>query len=161
MLDHGRIHQGHEKEIRDVSTFTAQHVGAARLWRDVTLTLRKHVGAARRSIWRDVTLTLRKNQPSRFKHVTSIICYLCFMQYAWRCAFLCVTFMYILYRIPGTHAKMEGTYQRSCHMCAERSKCQTGKTVKKCTTMYCRKCNVGLCIGQCFEVNHTKVNYSK
>jgi len=32
-------------------------------------------------------LTLRKNQPSRFKHVTSIICYLCFMQYAWRCAF--------------------------------------------------------------------------
>ena len=85
MLDHGRIHQGHEKEIRDVSTFTAQHVGAARrsIWRDVTLTLRKHVGAARR----DVTLTLRKNQPSRFKHVASIICYLCFMQYAWRCAF--------------------------------------------------------------------------
>ena len=84
MLDHGRIHQGHEKEIRDVSTFTAQHVGAARrsIWRDVTLTLRKHVGAARRSIWRDVTLTLRKNQPSRFKYVTSIICYLCFMQYA-------------------------------------------------------------------------------
>ena len=70
MLDHGRIHQGHEKEIRDVSTFTAQHVGAAR-----------------RSIWRDVTLTSWKNQPSRFKHVTSIICYLCFMQYAWRCAF--------------------------------------------------------------------------
>ena len=65
MLDHGRIHQGHEKEIRDVSTFTAQHIGAAR-----------------RSIWRDVTLTLRKNQPSRFKHVTSIMCYLCFMQYA-------------------------------------------------------------------------------
>ena len=65
MLDHGRIHQGHEKEIRGV-----------------TLTLRKHVGAARRSVWRDVTLTLRKNQPSRFKHVTSIICYICFMQYA-------------------------------------------------------------------------------
>ena len=107
MLDHGRNHQGHEKEIRDVRTFTSQHVGAARrsmwrdvtlilrkhvgaarrsIWRDVTLTSRKHVGAARRSIWRDVTLTLRKNQPSRFKHVTSIICYLCFRQYAWRCA---------------------------------------------------------------------------
>ena len=95
MLDHGRIHQGHEKEIRDVSTFTEQHVGAARrsIWRDVTLTLRKHVGAARRSIWRDVALTLWKNQPSRFKHVTSIICYLCFMQYAWRCAFFSSTFM--------------------------------------------------------------------
>ena len=57
MLDHGRIHQGHEKEIRDVSTFIAQHVGAAR-----------------QSIWRDVTLTLRKNQPSRFKHVIFASC---------------------------------------------------------------------------------------
>ena len=66
---------------------------------------------------------------------------------------------HFLYMIPGTHAKMEGTYQHSCHVCTERSKCQTGKTVKKCTTTYCRKCNVGLCIGQCFEVNHTKVNY--
>ena len=63
---------------------------------------------------------------------------------------------HFLYRIPVTHAKMEGTSQR-CHVCADRSKCQTGKTVKKCNTMYCRKCDVGLCIGQCFEVNHTKV----
>ena len=71
------------------SARSPRNVGAARrsIWRDVTLTLRKHVGAARRSIWRDVTLTLRKNQPSRFKHITSIICYLCFMQYAWRWAF--------------------------------------------------------------------------
>jgi len=29
MLDHGRIHQGHVREIRDVSTCTAQHVRAA------------------------------------------------------------------------------------------------------------------------------------
>jgi hypothetical protein len=47
---------------------------------------------------------------------------------------------------PATHAEMEG-------------KRQTGKTIKKCTTMYCRKCDVGLCIGQCFEVYHTKLNY--
>ena len=106
MLDHGRIHQGHEKEIRDVSTFTAQHVDAARrsIWRDVTLTLRKHVGAARRSVWRDVTLTLRKNQPSRFKHVTSIICYLCFMQYAWRCVF----FKLILFSWPAETSRLFG-----------------------------------------------------
>ena len=26
-----------------------------------------------------------KKKPTRFKHVTSIICYLCFTQYAWRC----------------------------------------------------------------------------
>ena len=66
---------------------------------------------------------------------------------------------HFLYRIPATHAKMEGTSQRSCRACAEKSKHQTGKTIKKCTTVYWRKCNVGLCIGQCFEVYHTKLNY--
>ena len=66
---------------------------------------------------------------------------------------------HFLYRIPATHARVEGTSQRSCRVCAEKSKRQTGKTVKKCTTMYCRKCNVGLCIGQCFEVYHSKLNY--
>jgi hypothetical protein len=45
---------------------------------------------------------------------------------------------HFLYRIPSTHARMEGTSQRSCHVIAEKSKHQTGKTVKKCTTMYCR-----------------------
>jgi hypothetical protein len=68
---------------------------------------------------------------------------------------------HFLYRIPATHAKVEETSQRSCHMSAERSKCQTGRTVKKCTTMYCRKCDVEHCIGQCFEVYHTKLNYWK
>jgi hypothetical protein len=43
--------------------------------------------------------------------------------------------------------------------CTERSKRQTGKTVKKCTTMYPRKCDVGLCIGQCFEIYNSKLNY--
>jgi hypothetical protein len=66
---------------------------------------------------------------------------------------------HFLYMIPATHTKVEETSQCSCRMCAERSKCQTGKTVKKCTKMYCQKCNVGLCIGQCFEVYHTKLNY--
>jgi len=64
-----------------------------------------------------------------------------------------------LYRISATHAKVEGTSQHSRCVCTERSKRQTGKTVKKYTTMYCRKCDVGLCIGQCFEVYHTKLNY--
>ena len=66
---------------------------------------------------------------------------------------------HFLYRIPATHAKVEGTSQRSRCVCAERSKRQTGRTVQKCTTMFCRKCDVGLCIGQCFEVYHTKLNY--
>jgi len=42
---------------------------------------------------------------------------------------------HFLYRIPVTHAKLEGKSQHSCRVCAERSKHQTGKTVKKCTTM--------------------------
>jgi len=54
---------------------------------------------------------------------------------------------HFLYRIPATHTKVEGTSQRSCRVCAEKSKRQTGKTIKKCTTTYCRKCDVGLCIG--------------
>jgi hypothetical protein len=66
---------------------------------------------------------------------------------------------HFLYRIPATHANVEGTSQRSCRVCAERSTRQTGKTVKKRTTMYCQKCDIGLCIGQCFEVYHTKLNY--
>ena len=66
---------------------------------------------------------------------------------------------HFLYRIPATNARVEGTSQRSCRVCAEKSKRQTGKTVKKCTTMYCKKCDVGLCVGQCFEVYHSKLNY--
>jgi hypothetical protein len=46
---------------------------------------------------------------------------------------------HILYRIPATLARVEGTSQCSCHVCAEKSKCQTGKNVKKCTTTCCRK----------------------
>jgi hypothetical protein len=41
---------------------------------------------------------------------------------------------HFLYRIPATHAKVEGTSQRSCYVCAEKTKHQTGKTIKKCTT---------------------------
>jgi len=53
---------------------------------------------------------------------------------------------HFLYRIPATHAKVEGTSQQhSCRMCAERSKRQTGKTKEmhysvlpkvRCRTLY-------------------------
>jgi hypothetical protein len=66
---------------------------------------------------------------------------------------------HFLYRIPATLARVEAVYQRSCHVCAENSKCQTRKTVEKCTTMCYRKCYVRLFIGQCFEVHHSKLNY--
>jgi hypothetical protein len=64
-----------------------------------------------------------------------------------------------VYRIPVTQARLEGKSQRSCRVYAEKCRRQTGKTVKKCTKTYCRKCDVGLCIGQCFEVDHSKSNY--
>jgi hypothetical protein len=66
---------------------------------------------------------------------------------------------HFLYRIPATHGRIKGKTQRSCHVCAEKSKHKTGKTVKKYTTTYSRKCNIGLCIGQYFEVYHSKLNY--
>jgi hypothetical protein len=64
-----------------------------------------------------------------------------------------------VYRIPVKQAKLAGKSQPSCHVCGDRSKEQAAKTVKKCTTMYCHKCNVGHYIGQCFKVYHTKLNY--
>jgi hypothetical protein len=64
---------------------------------------------------------------------------------------------HFLYRISATRAKPEGKSQQLCHVCREKGKHQTGKTVTKFTTMYCRKCD-GLCIGQCFEVYHSKLN---
>jgi hypothetical protein len=64
---------------------------------------------------------------------------------------------HFLYRIPATHAKPEGKSQRSCRVCAEKGKRQNRKAVMKFTTTYCRKCD-RLCIGQCFEVHHSKLN---
>jgi hypothetical protein len=65
---------------------------------------------------------------------------------------------HFLYRIPATHSKPKGKTQRSCRVCSETGKRQTGKTMTKFTTTYCRKCD-GLCVGQCFEVCHSKLNY--
>jgi hypothetical protein len=66
---------------------------------------------------------------------------------------------HFLYRIPVTHAKAEGKAQWSCRVCSETGKRKTRKTVTKFTTTYCRKCDIGLCIGQGFEVYHSKLNY--
>jgi hypothetical protein len=87
MLYHWLIHQVPVREIRDVSTCTAQHVGAARqsIWSDVTLPWqRPRYQRSGFMAWRYVAFT---KKPTRFKHVTSILCYLRFTQYAWRCQF--------------------------------------------------------------------------
>ncbi|KAJ4436139.1 hypothetical protein ANN_18766 [Periplaneta americana] len=62
-------------------------------------------------------------------------------------------------RIPGTGSKQKGHAQRTCKVCADRSKHHTGKATQKYTTIYCARCDVGLCIGNCFEIYHTRANY--
>jgi hypothetical protein len=63
------------------------------------------------------------------------------------------------FRIPATGSKQWGKTQRTCKVCADKGKHHAGKAIKKFTTVYCRKCNVGLCLGECFEIYHTTVNY--
>ncbi|KAJ4427097.1 hypothetical protein ANN_24712 [Periplaneta americana] len=63
------------------------------------------------------------------------------------------------HRIPGTGSKQKGHTQRTCKVCADRGKHHTGKATQKYTTIYCARCDVGLCIGNCFEIYHTRANY--
>jgi hypothetical protein len=60
------------------------------------------------------------------------------------------------YKVPAMYSKMKGRLQRTCKVCADISKHQTGKAVKKFTVVYCPKCDVGLCLGDCFETYHTR-----
>ncbi|KAJ4444060.1 hypothetical protein ANN_05849 [Periplaneta americana] len=63
------------------------------------------------------------------------------------------------HRIPGIGSKQKGHTQRTCKVCADRGKHHTGKATQKYTTIYCARCDVGLCIGNCFEIYHTRANY--
>ncbi|KAJ4429276.1 hypothetical protein ANN_26279 [Periplaneta americana] len=62
-------------------------------------------------------------------------------------------------RIPGTGWKQKGHTQRKCKVCADRGKHHTGKATQKYTAIYCARCDEGLCIGNCFEIYHTRANY--
>jgi hypothetical protein len=64
-----------------------------------------------------------------------------------------------MYRIPVTQAKLEGNLSPHVVYVQRKASARPEKTVKKCTTAYCRKCDIGLFIGQCFEVYHSKLNY--
>ncbi|PSN36671.1 hypothetical protein C0J52_20300 [Blattella germanica] len=60
------------------------------------------------------------------------------------------------YKIPSAKNEKRAS-QRRCRVCAEKPK--TGKNTVQYTTIYCKKCNVGLCLGECFEAFHTKQKY--
>jgi maltodextrin utilization protein YvdJ len=63
------------------------------------------------------------------------------------------------HRVPATSSKLKGCSQHTCKVCVDKGKHNTIKSTKKYTTIYCRKCDIGFCLGECFEVYHTKVNY--
>jgi hypothetical protein len=52
------------------------------------------------------------------------------------------------FRIPARGSKQSEKTKRTCKVCADRGKHHTGKAIKKFTTVYCSKCNVGLCLGK-------------
>jgi hypothetical protein len=62
------------------------------------------------------------------------------------------------HRVPATGSKLKGCSQCTCKFCADRGKHHTGKSTKKYTTVYCRKCDVGLCLGDCFKIYHRFIN---
>ena len=85
MLDHGPIHQGHEKRNP-----WRQHVHRATRPRSYAID----------KVWQEVTSSCLGNgrSDSRYKQyggVQSIICYLCFMQHAWSCFFPIRPLVYI------------------------------------------------------------------
>jgi hypothetical protein len=47
----------------------------------------------------------------------------------------------------------------SSENCSQEKFIQSDKISEIVSDSDCRKCNLGLCTGQCFEVYHTKVNY--
>jgi hypothetical protein len=57
-----------------------------------------------------------------------------------------------IYSIPATHDKLAGKSRHSFLVGAEND-ASDRENCEICTTIYCRKCYVGLCVGWCFELN--------
>lgn len=62
-------------------------------------------------------------------------------------------------KIPPTAKKEKPT--RICNVCSSKSKVETGKRLRKETRTYCEPCGVALCTNPCFEMYHTKANFTK
>ena len=56
--------------------------------------------------------------------------------------------------VPGTDRKAKG--QRTCHVCAHTT---NGQQRRKLVTTWCPECKVGLCLGNCFKIYHTKKSF--
>jgi hypothetical protein len=63
------------------------------------------------------------------------------------------------YRITSTQSKSKGHSQQRFKVCtADGSKYKTGQTEAKYTAVYCKKCDMGLCLGVSFDKYHSKKN---
>ena len=61
-------------------------------------------------------------------------------------------------RLSGKHFLYSSQKRDRCRVCAKQLK-SNGKPKDTKIRTYCSKCNVHLCIGQCFEIYHTKGQY--
>ena len=63
-------------------------------------------------------------------------------------------------RLIGKHFLYSSQKREHCRVCAKQLK-SNGKPKDTKIRTYCPKCNVHLCIGQCFEIYHTKGQYKQ
>lgn len=69
----------------------------------------------------------------------------------------CFTGRHFPDKIPPTEKKATPT--RSCKVCSDQSKKDTGKSGRKETSWWCPDCTVALCVPVCFKKYHTRANY--
>jgi len=63
-------------------------------------------------------------------------------------------------RLSGKHFLYRSGLRRRCSVCAYKKTAPRSKTYKgKKITTWCPRCQVHLCVGKCFELYHTRVNY--
>lgn len=62
-------------------------------------------------------------------------------------------------RLNGKHFAYKNTKRGRCRVCSQKKSAATGKKKDTKTQNFCRKCEVFLCLGQCFEDFHTKSTY--
>lgn len=59
-------------------------------------------------------------------------------------------------RLLGKHFLSNSHVRKRCRVCAKQKNSQTGNSRDTRTVMRCEKCDVPLCVGECFELWHTK-----
>ena len=61
-------------------------------------------------------------------------------------------------RLSGKHFAYKSAKRGRCCVCSQKISSTTGKKDTK-TQNFCPKCEVFLCVGQCFEIFHTRTSY--